>query len=102
MRLGAATTSLWNSVNGGLIEMMGAIQHSFVQDLQDIERLNQQWQSESAQEANFDDIINGQQLVQDPSTGAYYEAPYSSYSPDGPDGAGYYLPNGQSLNPVSH
>jgi hypothetical protein len=102
MRLGAATTSLWNSVNGGLIEMMGAIQHSFVQDLQEIERLNQQWQSESAQEANFDDIINGQQLVQDPSTGAYYEAPYSSYSPDGPDGAGYYLPNGQSLNPVSH
>jgi hypothetical protein len=102
MRLGAATTSLWNSVNGGLIEMMGSIQHSFVQDLQEIQRLNQQWQSESAQEANFDDVINGQQLVQDPSTGTYYEAPYSSYDPDGPDGAGYYLPNGQSLNPVSH
>ncbi len=102
MRLGAATTDLWNSVNGGLIEMMGSIQHSFVQDLQDIQRLNQQWQAESAQEANFDDIINGQQLVEDPATGTYYEAPYSSYNPDGPDGPGYYLPNGASLNPVSH
>jgi len=102
MRLGAATTDLWNSVNGGLIEMMGSIQHSFVQDLQDIQRLNQQWQAESAQEANFDDIINGQQLVQDPSTGAYYEAPYASYEPNGPNGPGYYLPDGQLLNPVSH
>ncbi len=102
MRLGAASTDLWNSVNGGLIEMMGSIQHSFVQDLQDIQRLNQQWQAESAQEANFDDIINGQQLVQDPSTGAYYEAPYASYEPNGSDGPGYYLPNGQLLKPVSH
>jgi len=102
MRLGAATTDLWNSVNGGLIEMMGSIEHSFVQDLQDIQRLNQQWQAESDQEANFDDIINGQQLVQDPSTGAYYEAPYASYEPNGANGPGYYLPNGQLLNPVSH
>lgn len=102
MRMGLATTTLWDSVNGGLIEMMGSIQHSFVQDLQDIQRLNQQWQAESAQEANFDDIINGQQLVQDPSTGGYYEAPYSSYDPDGADGPGYYLPDGQLLNPVSH
>ena len=78
-RIGLATTNLWNSVNGGLIEMMGAVQHSFVQDLADIQRLNQQWQAESAQEANFDDIINGQQLVEDPSTGQLYEAPYSSY-----------------------
>jgi len=102
MRMGVATTTLWNSVNGGLIEMMGSIQHSFVQDLQEIQRLNQQWQAESAQEANFDDVINGQELVQDPSTGGYYEAPYSSYDPNGPDGPGYYLPNGQLLNPVSH
>ena len=102
MRLGSATTNLWNSVNGGLIEMMGAVQHSFVQDLQDIQRLNQQWQAESAQEANFDDIINGQQLVEDPSTGQLFEAPYSSYDPNGPDGGGYYGPDGQLLNPVSH
>ena len=101
-RLGAATTNLWNSVNGGLIEMMGAVQHSFVQDLADIQRLNQQWQAESAQEANFDDIINGQQLVEDPSTGQLFEAPYSSYDPSGPDGGGYYGQNGDPLNPVSH
>ena len=31
--VGFSTTNLWNSVNGGLIEMMGAVQHSFVQDL---------------------------------------------------------------------
>ena len=86
MRSGFSATNLWNSVNGGLIEMMGAVQHSFVQDLQDIQRLNQQWQAESAQEANFDDIINGQQLVEDPSTGQLYEAPYSSYDPAGADG----------------
>lgn len=102
VREGVATTGLWNSVNGGLIEMMGAIQHSFVQDLQQIQRLNQQWQAESQQEANFDDIINGQQLVQDPSTGQLYEAPYGSYDPDGPNGPGYYLPSGQLLSPVSH
>ena len=64
--------------------------------------MNQQWQAESSQEANFDDIINGQQLVEDPATGTFYEAPYSSYSSDGPSGPGYYLPNGDSLNPVSH
>jgi hypothetical protein len=50
--------------------------------------------------ANFDDTLNSQQLVKDPSTGGYYEAPYSSYIVDGPDGPGYYLPNGQRLNPV--
>ena len=102
MRLGVSTTGLWNAVNGGLIEMMGSIQHSFVQDLQEIQRLNQQWQAFSEQEANFDDIINGQQLVQDPTTGSYYEAPYDSYDPNGPNGPGYYLPSGQALNPVSH
>ncbi len=102
MRSGFSTTNLWNSVNGGLIEMMGAVQHSFVQDLQDIQRLNQQWQAESAQEANFDDIINGQQLVEDPSTGQLYEAPYSSYDPAGADGGGYYGANGQLLSPVSN
>ncbi len=93
--LGAATTSLWNSVNGGLIEMMGAVQHNFVQDLEDIQRLNQQWQAESAEEANFDDIINGQQVVEDPNTGQLFEAPYGADNPAGPDGGGYYRALGQ-------
>ena len=34
--------------------------------------------------------------------GVYYEAPYSSYDTNGPAGPGYYLPNGDSLQPVSH
>lgn len=101
LRLGMAVPTLWNSFNGGLVEMMGAIQHNYSGDLADIDRLDQQWQSFSGQEADFDDIINGQQLVQDPSTGDYYEAPYSAYDPSGPDGAGYYL-NGQLLNIASH
>jgi hypothetical protein len=101
LRLGMAVPALWNTVNGGLVEMMGAVQHNYSGDLADIEHLDQQWQSFSGQEADFDDIINGQQLVQDPSSGSYYEAPYSAYDPSGPDGAGYYL-NGQLLNEVSH
>ncbi|HTW98098.1 MAG TPA: hypothetical protein VMD59_04935 [Acidimicrobiales bacterium] len=100
LRLGMATPALWNGINGGLVEMMGSVQHNYSGDLENIERLDQQWQAFSGGEADFDDIINGQQLVQDPSSGAYYEAPYSSYDPEGPDGGGYYL-NGQLLNPVS-
>ena len=98
--IGLATTNLWDSVNGGLIEMMGFIQHSFVQDLETIQAVNQQWQDFSGQVANFDDTLNSQQLVQDPSTGGYYEAPYSSWDPNGPNGPGYYLPNGQELDPM--
>jgi hypothetical protein len=101
MRLSTAPTALWNSINGGLVQMMGAIQHKFTQDLQSLQALNQQWQDFSGQVANFDDTLNGQQLVRDPSTGGYYEAPYSSYLVDGPDGPGYYLPNGQLLDPVA-
>ncbi len=100
MRLATAPTALWNSLNGGLVQMMGAIQHNFTQDLQSLQALNKQWQDFSGQVANFDDTLNSQQLVRDPSTGGYYEAPYSSYLVDGPDGPGYYLPNGQLLNPV--
>jgi len=100
MRLATAPTALWNSLNGGMIQMMGAIQHNFSQDLQSLQALNHQWQDFSGQVANFDDTLNSQQLVKDPSTGGYYEAPYSSYIVDGPDGPGYYLPNGQRLNPV--
>jgi len=100
MRLATAPTALWDSLNGGMIQMMGAIQHKFTQDLQSLQALNHEWQNFSGQVANFDDTLNSQQLVQDPSTGGYYEAPYSSYIVDGPDGPGYYLPDGQRLNSV--
>ena len=99
-RLALADSALWNSLNGALIEMAGSVQHDFSQDLQEIQNVNRQWQDFSGQVADFDDTLNNQQLVQDPSTGQLYEAPYSSYVVDGPDGPGYYLPNGQRLNPV--
>jgi hypothetical protein len=100
MRLGVATTNLWNSVNGGLIQMMGAIWHSLSVVIGEINHANQEWQNFSGQVANFDDALNSQQLVQDPTNGHLYEAPYDSYVVDGTDGPGYYLPNGQRLNEV--
>ena len=99
-RLALADSPLWDSLNGALIEMAGSIQHDFKQDLQEIQAVNRQWQDFNGQVANFDDTLNNQQLVQDPSSGALYEAPYSSYLPNGPQGPGYYLPDGQKLNPV--
>jgi len=38
MRLATAPTALWSSLNGGMIQMMGAIQHNFTQDLQSLQR----------------------------------------------------------------
>ena len=100
IRLGLASPALWNSVNGGLLQMMGSIQHNFSGDLQQIAQINRQWQDFSGQVADFDDVLNSQQLVQDPTNGSLYEAPYSSWDPSGPNGPGYYLPNGQLLNSV--
>ncbi len=100
IRLGLATPALWNSVNGGLVQMMGSIQHNFSGDLQQIAQINQQWQDFSGQVSDFDDILNSQQLVQDPTNGTLYEAPYSAWDQGGPNGPGYYLANGQQLNPV--
>jgi hypothetical protein len=91
IRIGMSTTALWNSTNGALFQMMGAIQHSFTQDLAEFARLSQQWQNFDQQEQGFDDALNGVDIVTDPATGQSYEAPYSSYDPDGPDGPGYYI-----------
>jgi hypothetical protein len=100
IRVGLAQAADWNAVNGALIQMAGAIQHGFIQDLETINQLNQQWQSFSNQVADFDDILNNQQLTQDPTTGIYYDAPYNSYEVGGPNGPGYY--NGdQKLNIIN-
>ncbi len=99
VRLALSTASEWNGENSGLIQMSGAVQHDFTQDLQQLQQVNQEFQNFSGQVANFDDTLNNQQLVQDPSTGTYYEAPYSSYQVDGPNGPGYYNDQ-QLLNPV--
>lgn len=90
VRVGLAQAANWNAVNGAMIQMAGAIQHNFTQDLETINRLNQQWQSFSNQVANFDDTLNNQQLTQDPRTGIFYDAPYDSYDANGPAGPGYY------------
>ncbi len=99
VRYAISTAAAWNALNGGMIQMAGAIQHDFTQDLEEWQRINQQWQNFSNQEQNFDDVLNNQQLVQDPATGIYYEAPYASYDPNGPQGPGYYH-NGVKLNEV--
>jgi len=51
IRLGLASPALWNSVNGGLLQMMGSIQHNFSGDLQQIAQINRQWQDFSGQVA---------------------------------------------------
>ncbi len=93
IRLALANQDVWNSMTGALVQMAGFIQHDFTQDLQQLQQINRQWQNFSNQVANFDDTLNNQQLVQDPSTGKLYEAPYAAYG-DGPRGPGYYLDNG--------
>jgi hypothetical protein len=85
IRLGLASPSLWGSVNGALIELMGSVQHNFSgDDLQEIAHLNQQWQQFSGQVANFDDELNSQQLVQDPTNGNLYEAPCAAWDQTAP------------------
>lgn len=96
LRIGMSTTASWNSVNGALFQMMGAIQHKFTQDLEEFAQLSQQWQDFDQQVAGFDDALNGVDIVTDPATGETFEAPYSSYQEDGPDGSGYYV-GGQKL-----
>lgn len=61
---------------------------------------NGQWQSFSNQVSTFDDILNNQQLTQDPTTGIYYDAPYDSYDSEGTNGPGYYKGD-QKLNIVN-
>lgn len=100
VRLALASAANWNAVNGALIQMSGFVQHDFTQDLETINQMNQQWQSFSNQVANFDDILNNQQLTQDPTTGIYYDAPYDSYEGEGPNGPGYYE-NDQLLNIIN-
>lgn len=90
VRLGLATKSLWNSVNGALVHIVTSIQHSNAQDLQQWEQLNLQQQAFNQQVQGFDYALTGVDLVHDVATGATFEAPYDTYSATGPDGPGYY------------
>ncbi len=97
IRLGVAPASQWNSVNGALIHIMFSIEHSITQDLQQYEQLSRQWQAFGQQVQGFDYALTGVDLVNDPTTGATFEAPYNTYSRSGPDGPGYYSPAGTKL-----
>jgi hypothetical protein len=91
VRLAIATSSLWNSLSGVLLEIAGGIQHSFVQDLQQIAQVSQQWQAFGQQVSGFDDALNGVDIVTDPLTGKDYMANYDAYDKQGSAGPGYYL-----------
>jgi len=90
IRLALTKTSYWNSTSGAVIRIAAGIQHSFSQDLQEWERLSEQQQQFGQQVTGFDQALNGEDLVEDPSTGETFEAPYNSYLQSGPDGPGYY------------
>lgn len=105
MRLAVATTGRWNADNGGLLKVMTSVRHSLTLDEQQWQHLQQQWQQFSEGEQKFDDIINGVDEVRDPSTGTVYAAPYDTYNQSGPDGPGYYIDNGgtlEKLQPVQN
>ncbi|HWE58793.1 MAG TPA: hypothetical protein VG228_03780 [Solirubrobacteraceae bacterium] len=90
VRFALTTPDLWNSLNGGLMWAALSIQHSFSGDLAQIQQAQEQQAGFAQQVAGFDQALNGTDLVEDPSTGAQYEAPYSDYQ-TGPDGPGYYV-----------
>ena len=97
IRMALAIKSLWNSVNGALAHIIGSIQHDFTQDLRQWEHVSRQWQAFDQQVQGFDYALNGVDLVNDPTTGATFEAPYSAYNPTGPNGPGYYSQAGTKL-----
>jgi hypothetical protein len=97
LRLALSTTALWNSVNSALVHIMGSIQHDWTQDIQSWENAERQWQAFGQQVQGFDYALTGVDLVHDPTTGATFEAPYSSWSATGQDGPGYYTRAGTKL-----
>lgn len=93
VRVALATPQLWNSLNGALQWVMYSIQHNFTGDLHAIQQAQEQMAGFAQQVAGFDQVLNSTDLVQDPTTGVQYEAPYSAWQNSGPDGAGYYIGN---------
>ena len=101
IRMLVSPTADWNSLNPSMLQIAGSIQHDFSQDLANLQQVNRQWQDFSGQVADFDDTLNNQQLVKDANTGNLYEVPYGAWDQNDPRGPGYYLENGDPLNPVS-
>ena len=90
IRLALANRALWNSLNPALLRIAAGIQPDFTQDDQALLRVQQQLQGFSQQVAGFDQALNATDIVTDPATGQSYEAPYSAYNANGPNGPGYY------------
>jgi hypothetical protein len=90
IRLALANRALWNSLNPTLLRIAAGIQPDFTQDDQTLLRVQQQQQGFSQQVAGFDQAIDATDIVTDPATGQSYEAPYSAYNANGPNGPGYY------------
>lgn len=98
LRIALTTPALWNSWNGAVISVSYGIEHDFSQDLAAIRQQQQQLAGFSQQVAGFDHALNGTDVVEDPVTGQQFEAPYSTYEQNGPNGPGYY--SGESGNQV--
>ena len=90
MRIALATPPLWDSLNGALIWDAYSIEHNFTQDLEAIQQQQEKLAGFAQQVAGFDQALDGTDLVEDPATGEEFEAPYTAYNPNGPDGPGYY------------
>jgi hypothetical protein len=101
IRMLVAPSAAWNSLNGAMLEIAGSIQHDFTQDLATLQQVNQQWQNFNGQVADFSDTLNSQELTKDSNTGIFYEVPYAAWDQNNSRGPGYYLDNGDQLNPVS-
>ena len=84
VRVALATVARWNAVNSGVLRVMNSIQHSFLSDQAEINAINQRQQQFNQNVQQFDNVLNGVQDVQDPTTGTIYEAPYDSYDPTAP------------------
>jgi hypothetical protein len=101
LRIAMARTSDWNALNGGALWILYGIQHDFTQDERSILHTQQQLAGFAQQVGGFDQAIDGTDIVQDPSTGAQYEAPYSSFNRSGPQGPGYYTGSAGNLTKLN-
>jgi hypothetical protein len=90
LRIALARPALWNSLNAELVWLTFGIQHDFAQDEAAILHVQQQLAGFARQVVGFDQALNGTDIVEDPTTGKQYEAPYNAYDKGGPQGPGYY------------
>lgn len=101
MRLALADSDLWNSLSGGLLHMLGGIQHDFTQDIQEWANLQRQWLRFDQQVQGFDYALNNMDLTHDPITGQNFDTPYQNWDQNGSAGPGYYDDAGNKLQVIT-